>query len=868
MPNAKKGLVAPQNTFHDNIVRISNDAAFFIANARIVDYPIINASSQFCKLSGYKKDELMQMSGTCSYMYGEKTLAKSIRQFAYTLENLSSDCLEIVLYKKNRVPMWLSLQICPIQDHNSIILFYITLNDITALRTTKEKTPEDRFVNLAKSIAQKQILSTLKLNQNIGKLDTSKKNQVIFIDNEQMPIYQPEPPKTPKNIILHYSVFKSSWDWIILILTFYTALIVPYNVAFKNIVEEPGSLITLNSLVDFFFLLDIVLNFHTTFVGPSGEIISESHSIIKNYLKTWFIVDLISSLPYDLFNFSINSSISSMFSALKVLRLLRLGRVLRKLDHYMEYGAAVLLLLIFFFLLIAHWFACIWYYIGEWEAQEGIKHGWLHRLGVDVQQPYDELTINGTIKYINGPDTQTAYITALYFTLSCMTSVGFGNVSPDANYEKIFTICMMILGSLFYATIFGNVTTIFQQMYSSMGRYHEMTNSVREFMKLHNIPRATSERALDYIVSTWSMSKGIDTQKVLNYCPKDIKADICVHMSRAVFNQHPAFRLASDGCLRALATCLVLVHSAPDDLIYHQGESVDALCFVVNGSIEVRQDNELVAILNKNDVFGDNFWKHNDIGQSMANVKALTYVDMHIIKWEKLLEIFNFYKAFSNSFSRNITITYNLRNRFHFRKIVDVKREKRISEENKNKPDTVDKNQIKNYILTKMRRLSDVNGKSRNFKTNESKMSSAFKSRNSSFIGMQENKPALTDYFLKRRTSNTLTSFKPIGKRKFLKLKNEDIEQNNVINSKLDIPNEENPEKTTSLFNLLRKESEPEINNDVINELKVLKLIQKGLKFDKESYNDIINYTKKYLSYKKKYIDNVLNQLDALKDNQ
>ena len=36
--------------------------------------------------------------------------------------------------------------------------------------------------------------------------------------------------------------------------------------------------------------------------------------------------------------------------------------------------------------------------------------------------------------------------------------------------------------ALLYATIFGNVTTIFQQMYSTTGKYHEMLSNVREFM--------------------------------------------------------------------------------------------------------------------------------------------------------------------------------------------------------------------------------------------------------------------------------------------------------------------------------------------------------------------------------------------------
>ena len=52
----------------------------------------------------------------------------------------------------------------------------------------------------------------------------------------------------------------------------------------------------------------------------------------------------------------------------------------------------------------------------------------------------------GPTVWEGGPSTRMAYATALYFTLSCMTSVGFGNVSAFTEYEKIFSICMMILG--------------------------------------------------------------------------------------------------------------------------------------------------------------------------------------------------------------------------------------------------------------------------------------------------------------------------------------------------------------------------------------------------------------------------------------
>ncbi len=41
---------------------------------------------------------------------------------------------------------------------------------------------------------------------------------------------------------------------------------------------------------------------------------------------------------------------------------------------------------------------------------------------------------------------QSRYITSVYFTITGLTSVGFGNVSPNTEAEKIFTICLMLMG--------------------------------------------------------------------------------------------------------------------------------------------------------------------------------------------------------------------------------------------------------------------------------------------------------------------------------------------------------------------------------------------------------------------------------------
>ncbi|KAH6927012.1 hypothetical protein HPB50_025286 [Hyalomma asiaticum] len=695
------------------------DCSFLLANAQIVDYPIVYCSESFCKISGYNRAEVMQKSCRCSFMYGELTDRPTIGKLEHCLDAHAQDQLEILLYKKNRTPLWLLLHVAPIKNEKDlVVLFLLTFRDITALKQPLEddvsKAGLSKFARLARSVTRSRSVlvqfsshlpAAIKADAGAGTSRQSQIAHMMSLNAEVLPQYRQEAPKTPPHILLHYCAFKAIWDWVILCLTFYTAIMVPYNVAFKNKTSEDVSLLVLDSIVDVIFFIDIVLNFHTTFVGPGGEVVSDPKIIRMNYLKSWFTIDLLSCLPYDVFNAFDNGEdqqascghsgsyggIGSLFSALKVVRLLRLGRVVRKLDRYLEYGAAMLILLLCFYMLVAHWLACIWYSIGRSDAENGVQFSWLWKLANVTQTQFKVRYVNDShhglkAELVGGPPRGTMYVTSLYYTMTCMTSVGFGNVAAETDNEKVFTICMMIIGALLYATIFGHVTTIIQQMTSATARYHEMLNNVREFMKLHEVPRALSERVMDYVVSTWAMSKGIDTKKVLSYCPKDMTADICVHLNRKVFNEHPAFRLASDGCLRALAMYFSMDHSAPGDLLYHTGESIDTLSFVVAGSLEVIQDDEVVAILGRGDVFGDAFWKEPTIGQSCANVRALTYCDLHSIKRDKLLEVLNFYHAFANSFARNLLLTYNLRHRLIFRKVSDVKREKELAERRKHEP--------------------------------------------------------------------------------------------------------------------------------------------------------------------------------------
>ncbi|ROL45029.1 Potassium voltage-gated channel subfamily H member 5 [Anabarilius grahami] len=250
----------------------------------------------------------MQKSSTCSFMYGELTDKKTIEKVRQAFDNYESNCFEVLLYRKNRTPVWFYMQIAPIRNENDkVVLFLCTFKDITVFKQPIEDESTrgwTKFARLTRALTNSK--STIQQLTPVSRTDVTSHKQsrlaeVLQLGSDILPQYKQEAPKTPPHIILHYCTFKTTWDWVILILTFYTAIMVPYNVSFKT-KQNNVTWLVLDSVVDVIFLVDIVLNFHTTFVGPGGEVISDPKLIRMNYLKTWFVIDLLSCLPYDIIN--------------------------------------------------------------------------------------------------------------------------------------------------------------------------------------------------------------------------------------------------------------------------------------------------------------------------------------------------------------------------------------------------------------------------------------------------------------------------------------------------------------------------------------------------------------------------------------
>ncbi|XP_036886850.1 potassium voltage-gated channel subfamily H member 3 [Sturnira hondurensis] len=700
---AMRGLLAPQNTFLDTIATRfdGTHSNFVLGNAQVAGlFPVVYCSDGFCDLTGFSRAEVMQRGCACSFLYGPDTSELVRQQIRKALDEHKEFKAELILYRKSGLPFWCLLDVIPIKNEKGeVALFLVSHKDIT---DTKNRGGPDKWketgggrrrygrggskgfnANRRRSRAVLYHLSGHLQKQPKGK---HKLNKRVFGEKPNLPEYKVAAIRKSPFILLHCGALRATWDGFILLATLYVAVTVPYSVCVSTAWEpsaarSPPSVCDL--AVEVLFILDIVLNFRTTFVSKSGQVVFAPKSICLHYVTTWFLLDVIAALPFDLLHaFKVNVYFGAHL--LKTVRLLRLLRLLPRLDRYSQYSAVVLTLLMAVFALLAHWVACVWFYIGQQEIESSASElpeiGWLQELARRLETPYylvgrspaagnssgqsdncsSEANRTG-LELLGGPSLRSAYITSLYFALSSLTSVGFGNVSANTDTEKIFSICTMLIGALMHAVVFGNVTAIIQRMYARRFLYHSRTRDLRDYIRIHRIPKPLKQRMLEYFQATWAVNNGIDTTELLQSLPDELRADIAMHLHKEVL-QLPLFEAASRGCLRSLSLALRPAFCTPGEYLIHQGDALQALYFVCSGSMEVLKGGTVLAILGKGDLIGCELPRREQVVKANADVKGLTYCVLQCLQLAGLHESLALYPEFAPRFSRGLRgeLSYNL----------------------------------------------------------------------------------------------------------------------------------------------------------------------------------------------------------------
>ncbi|KAI8775895.1 potassium voltage-gated channel subfamily H member 4 isoform X3, partial [Biomphalaria glabrata] len=297
------------------VLLLCNDSNFVLGNAQANGWPIVYCSDGFCELTGFSRASVMAKGSGCRFLYGPETSEAEVQKIQEALEEKRELKTELQFYNKNGTPFWCLLDIVPIKNEKrDVVLFLVSHKDITKDKEKKEPDslsgksnsdgssdednenedegmPENYDYGRRRSRAVLYHISGQLNKHNKAKSKLQQLNRLA----SQMPEYKVQEVKKSGLIIVHYGIFKIGWDWLILLCTFYLAIMVPFNAAFKR----DARFVYFDAGVEVLFAIDIVLNFRTTFLNKSGQVVYDSRLIALNYIRGWFLLDLLAAIPFD-----------------------------------------------------------------------------------------------------------------------------------------------------------------------------------------------------------------------------------------------------------------------------------------------------------------------------------------------------------------------------------------------------------------------------------------------------------------------------------------------------------------------------------------------------------------------------------------
>jgi len=399
------------------------------------------------------------------------------------------------------------------------------------------------------------------------------------------------------------SRFWQFWDWLIVLLAVFRSVEVPARVALKFLQSSPSAELAINLISCSILLLDIPLRLQRPVQTARGTL----HGIPArlHYLRSYFLFDLIGSLPWGLISNHFlpqgNWSVPISF-----LCLLRLARVAAFSQNFVRtpsrfFIARRLTVFLLWIALVIHLLACGWIAVG------GVTHG---------------LTPGHT------------YIRALYWSVTTVSTTGFGDITPKTEPQMIYTMLAMILGAGLYATVVANVASLIARADSARAAFDSKIERLNTFMKYKNMPDPLQKKILGYHEYLWQTGLGHDHETLLEDLSPGLRRSVGVFLNRHIMEQIPMLRGAETAVLHRLISGLTSIVYTPGDTIIQHGEPGSAMYLINRGEVEVVDPKQgVVATMGEGEYFGELALLDPDRPR-LADVRAKTFCALSMINRE------------------------------------------------------------------------------------------------------------------------------------------------------------------------------------------------------------------------------------------
>jgi hypothetical protein len=182
-----------------------------------------------------------------------------------------------------------------------------------------------------------------RLERRMSTIDVLYQMQNLQLDDEDEESFKCCDFSVAATSIHPHSTFRTRWDLAISLMLAYNAFTIPYRVCFGDVLDPAHTLWYAERLIDVAFIADVVVNFYTGYVRSSDGQVELTPKLVRwNYFTSWFAIDFVSSVPYEVIvmiivdsedpgQYSDSPQLLRTAKALKIARYIRFLKVVKVL---------------------------------------------------------------------------------------------------------------------------------------------------------------------------------------------------------------------------------------------------------------------------------------------------------------------------------------------------------------------------------------------------------------------------------------------------------------------------------------------------------------------------------------------------------